>query len=50
MMLHLGEQMASVDELQAEVKRQGKKVEASAADEQSLKVDPEKKSVAAAKK
>jgi tetratricopeptide (TPR) repeat protein len=27
MMLHLGEQMASVDELQAEVKRQGKKVE-----------------------
>jgi len=26
MMLHLGEQMASVDELQAEVKRQGKKV------------------------
>jgi hypothetical protein len=50
MMLHLGEQMASVDELQAEVKRQGKKVEASANDEQSLKVDPEKKSVAAAKK
>jgi hypothetical protein len=32
MMLHLGEQMASVDELQAEVKRQGKKVEAAGTD------------------
>ena len=43
MMLHLGEQMASVDELQAEVKRQGKKVEASPADEQGLNVESEKK-------
>jgi hypothetical protein len=42
MMLHLGEQMASVDELQAEVKRQGKKVEASATDEQVLDVEEEK--------
>ncbi|MCU0609243.1 MAG: hypothetical protein MUF22_05705 [Chitinispirillaceae bacterium] len=32
MMSHLGEEMASVDELQAEVKRQGKKVEADAGD------------------
>jgi tetratricopeptide (TPR) repeat protein len=35
MMLHLGEQMASVDELQAEVKRQGKKVENGAGDDSS---------------
>ena len=35
MMLHLGEQMASVDELQAEVKRQGKKVEAGAGGDSS---------------
>jgi hypothetical protein len=39
MMLHLGEQMASVDELQAEVKRQGKKVEASETDTAGLKVE-----------
>jgi hypothetical protein len=40
MMLHLGEQMASVDELQAEVKRQGKKVEAGAGtDSTGLKVE-----------
>ena len=40
MMLHLGEQMASVDELQAEVKRQGKKVEAGAGgDSSGLKVE-----------
>jgi hypothetical protein len=39
MMLHLGEQMSSVDELQAEVKRQGKKVEASDADSAALTVD-----------
>jgi hypothetical protein len=39
MMLHLGEQMASVDELQAEVKRQGKKVEASETDTTGLKVE-----------
>lgn len=32
MMAHLGEQMSSVEELQAEVRRQGKKVEASPAD------------------
>ena len=45
MMLHLGEQMSSVDELQAEVKRQGKKVEASDADTAALTVEtePEKK-------
>jgi hypothetical protein len=49
MMLHLGEQMASVDELQAEVKRQGKKVEASPeADSSGLKV--EMKGAKAAKK
>jgi hypothetical protein len=39
MMLHLGEQMASVDELQAEVKRQGKKVEATETDSTGLKVE-----------
>ena len=39
MMLHLGEQMASVDELQAEVKRQGKKVEATETDSSGLKVE-----------
>jgi hypothetical protein len=39
MMLHLGEQMSSVDELQAEVKRQGKKVEASEADTAALTVE-----------
>jgi hypothetical protein len=39
MMLHLGEQMASVDELQAEVKRQGKKVEAPETDTAGLKVE-----------
>jgi hypothetical protein len=39
MMLHLGEQMSSVDELQAEVKRQGKKVEASEADTTALTVE-----------
>ena len=42
MMLHLGEQMASVDELQAEVKRQGKKVETGTQgvdDSAGLKVD-----------
>jgi hypothetical protein len=49
MMLHLGEQMASVDELQAEVKRQGKKVEASAAGEQELNVETEKKAEPAKK-
>lgn len=39
MMQHLGEQMASVDELQAEVKRQGKKIETgSPADSSGLKV------------
>jgi len=43
MMLHLGEQMASVDELQAEVKRQGKKVEAGPADEQEMNGEPEQK-------
>jgi tetratricopeptide (TPR) repeat protein len=41
MMLHLGEQMSSVDELQAEVKRQGKKVEASEADTTALTVETE---------
>jgi hypothetical protein len=41
MMLHLGEQMSSVDELQAEVKRQGKKVEASEADTTALTVESE---------
>jgi tetratricopeptide (TPR) repeat protein len=41
MMLHLGEQMSSVDELQAEVKRQGKKVEASEADSTGLTVETE---------
>ena len=39
MMLHLGEQMANVDELQAEVKRQGKKVETSDADSSGLHVE-----------
>ena len=39
MMLHLGEQMAGVDELQAEVKRQGKKVEAGESDTAGLKVE-----------
>jgi hypothetical protein len=39
MMLHLGEQMAGVDELQAEVKRQGKKVEAEETDTTGLKVE-----------
>jgi len=39
MMLHLGEQMAGVDELQAEVKRQGKKVEAAETDTTGLKVE-----------
>jgi hypothetical protein len=48
MMLHLGEQMASVDELQAEVKRQGKKVEATETDSTGLKV--EMKATKAAKK
>ena len=43
MMLHLGEQMASVDELQAEVKRQGKKVEASANENRDLKWKRERK-------
>jgi hypothetical protein len=49
MMLHLGEQMASVDELQAEVKRQGKKVEASETEEQGLTLEPEKKAESAKK-
>jgi outer membrane protein assembly factor BamD (BamD/ComL family) len=49
MMLHLGEQMASVDELQAEVKRQGKKVEASETEEQGLNVEQEKKAEPAKK-
>jgi outer membrane protein assembly factor BamD (BamD/ComL family) len=39
MMLHLGEQMAGVDELQAEVKRQGKKVEDTETDTAGLKVE-----------
>ena len=39
MMLHLGEQMASVNKLQAEVKRQGKKVEAPETDTAGLKVE-----------
>ena len=39
MMLHLGEQMAGVDELQSEVKRQGKKVEAAETDTAGLKVE-----------
>ena len=39
MMLHLGEQMASVDELQAEVKRQGKKVEEGTPADSGLKVE-----------
>ena len=39
MMLHLGEQMSSVEELQAEVKRQGKKVEASENEAEGLAVD-----------
>jgi hypothetical protein len=39
MMLHLGEQMSSVEELQAEVKRQGKKVEASEPEAEGLAVD-----------
>ena len=39
MMLHLGEQMAGVDELQAEVKRQGKKVEGTETDTTGLKVE-----------
>lgn len=41
MMLHLGEQMSSVEELQAEVRRQGKKVEASEADTIALTVETE---------
>jgi hypothetical protein len=39
MMLHLGEQMAGVDELQAEVRRQGKKMEAGESDTAGLKVE-----------
>ena len=39
MMLHLGEQMAGVDELQSEVRRQGKKVEAGESDTAGLKVE-----------
>lgn len=39
MMQHLGEPMPSVDELQAEVKRQGKKVEDSETDSTGLKVE-----------
>jgi hypothetical protein len=39
MMLHLGEQMSGVDELQAEVKRQGKKVESAETDTAGLKVE-----------
>ncbi|MBN1128598.1 MAG: tetratricopeptide repeat protein [Chitinispirillaceae bacterium] len=41
MMLHLGEQMTSVDELQAEVRRQGKKVEESDVDTTGLTVESE---------
>ncbi|MBN2036749.1 MAG: hypothetical protein JW768_08420 [Chitinispirillaceae bacterium] len=39
MMLHLGEQMAGVDELQSEVRRQGKKVEAAETDTAGLRVE-----------
>jgi hypothetical protein len=39
MMQHLGEPMPSVDELQTEVKRQGKKVEAAETDSAGLKVE-----------
>jgi hypothetical protein len=39
MMLHLGEQMSSVDELQAEVRRQGKKVEESDVDTTGLTLE-----------
>lgn len=39
MMLHLGEQMAGVDELQAEVRRQGKRVDAAETDTAGLKVE-----------